>query len=107
MKKVVLIPSLLAIVFPCSVLADSTFKLCVDSNNSPPCPASVDEAIGVDEFNAKFGSTWAAQQMGIGKEFCTFTEDGVSKLTPYSIVKISDVSGGSHGTAVFSITCAK
>jgi hypothetical protein len=84
-----------------------TYKLCIPSQNSPPCPVGMDGTVDADAFNARFGTTWQGQQIEMGKQFCTFTENDKKVLVPYSIVKVSDMPGGHGGTAVFAITCAR
>jgi len=90
-----------------AAVADQTFKICQGNGGGPDCNGAGILGYTCDQFNVSFsGKTNAEIKKKMGEFFCTYTENGNSKVWPYSVVAGPSVGGGQCGWGIWTVTCA-
>lgn len=98
--------SVAVMLHPVAAAAEQHIVLCVQSKNSPGCFSNTTARMEFDDFNKTFGSgPVEAQKTAMAHHFCTYIIEDKAVLAPYNVTMLSDMSGGEHGTTLWSITC--
>jgi len=84
--------------------ATQTSKVCVGNGGGPSCAIGSAAYYTCAQFDDISGhGRWTNE--ALGKQFCQYTDAGVTILAPYKVIRNFNVSGGQCGWTGFTVTC--